>query len=272
MDRIAILVVSHNYPDLTDSLCNDIIKNTKEVEYDLHVIETGSDLDKLSKFTTLWVSDGCRMTRGFNILKQYADFCLMNKKGEKYSAYMLFVNDAKYIDNSDLVSTLYKELKSLPDCGQIHPYQQNIGYPHLRLSKLTQTETRKESFAEIICPMISAKAWNECGDSLLDNRFFYGWGLDYDIPYQFHKKGYKTYITDKVGIYHNAFTSYREKHITKEIMDKSQFINVARKNMLEEMQKKYGSNWMEILLNAVPDDVSKESLYLWLHLNDGYGA
>lgn len=270
MSEVCILVVSHNNPNLTNSLCSDIIKNTKNVSYDLHVIETGSEIELFSDYTTLWVSDGCRMTRGFNHLKKYADSVLKYNSGKKYNAYMLFVNDAKFIENEDMVSVLYEELKKHPDCGQIHPYQQNIYPPHTRLGKLTESSTRSESFSEIICPMISADAWNKCGDDLLDNRFYYGWGLDYDIPYQLHMNGYKCYITDKVGVFHQPFTSYRESDITKEKLKQQEFIGLARENMHTGFVHKYGYDWMQKLVDAVPSDVSKEALYLWLYMNDGF--
>jgi len=269
-DKVAILVVSHNNPELTNSLCSDIIKNTKNVSYDLHVIETGSDIKLLSDHTTLWVGDGCRMTRGFNHLKRYADSVLSYTSEEQYDAYMLFVNDAKFIENQDMVSVLYEELKKHPDCGQIHPYQENIYQPHDRLGRLTEGLTRKESFSEIICPMISADAWEKCGENLLDDIFYYGWGLDYDIPYQMHTNGYRCYITDKVGVFHQPFTSYRESHITKEKLKQQEFIGLARENMHNGFIHKYGHGWMQTLMDAVPPDVSKEALYLWLYMNDGF--
>lgn len=270
MGKVCVLVISHNFPELTNSLCEGIIQRTKGVEYDLHVIETGSSIDNCSKYATLWVNDGCRMTRGFNLLKSYADTVLQYKTGEKYDAYMLFVNDAKFIDDKDMISILYKEMKENPDCGQIHPYQSNIYPPHTKLGKVTENKVRNESFAEIICPMISAKAWDVCGPQLLDNRFFYGWGLDYDMPYQFHKNGFKTYITDNVGIFHDPFTSYKNKEKTKQTMDSNQFINNARQNMWSVFQEKYGNDWMQILINEVPQETSKEALYLWLYMNDGF--
>jgi len=269
-NKVCILVVSHNYPELTDSLCDDIISHTKNISYDLHVIETGSDLNNCSRHATLCVKDKCRMTRGFNLLKSYADAVNKYNTNEEYDAYMLFVNDAKFIDDKDMVSILYEEMLTLPDCGQIHPYQSNIYPPHFRLGKCTESDTRKESFSEIICPMISAKAWRKCGEDLLDNRFFYGWGLDYDMPYQFHKNGFRTYITDKVGVFHSPFTSYKNKDKTKQSMDGSQFIQLARKNMHEGFVSKYGQNWMDVLVKGVPEDVSDEALYLWISTNDGY--
>lgn len=270
MDRVAVLVISHNYPSLTDSLCEKIIDKTKGVPYDLHVIETGSDLTMLSKYTTLWVKDGCRMTRGWNLLKSYADSTLRYKTGLEYSAYMLFVNDAEFLDDQDMISILYKEMMDRPDCGQIHPYQVGKPFPHVRLNKVTENETRKESFSEIVCPMIRASAWEACGPDLLDNRFFYGWGLDYDIPYQMHQEGYRIYITDKVGVKHIGYTSYTNRDITKETMDAMQFSNVARHNMHEGFINKYGKDWMQKIVDGVPKDVSKEALYYWLSLSDGF--
>jgi len=108
MGRVAVLMVSHNYPQLTDNLCEKIIERTKGVDYDLYVIETGSQLNLLSKYTSLWVNDSCRMTRGFNLLKHYADFMLESKSNQKYDAYVLFVNDAKFIDDKDLISIMYQ--------------------------------------------------------------------------------------------------------------------------------------------------------------------
>lgn len=266
--KICILVVSHNNKNLTDDLCENIISRTKGVDYDLHVIETGSEWDNCSKHMTLWVKEGVRMTRGFNLLKDYADFTAA-MKGYYYDAYHLFVNDAKFIDDQDLVTTLYKQMISLPDCGQIHPYISNMGHTHPRQRCMNTDGPRKESFVEIICPMISGNAWLVNPD-LLDNVFFYGWGLDYDIPYQLHKTGYRTYISDTVGIHHVAFTSYRERAITKEKLTQGEFIPLARKNMEEGFITKYGHNWKRIIYDGIPEDVNKESLYNWLNQNDGF--
>jgi len=36
------------------------------------------------------------------------------------------------------------------------------------------------------------------------------------------------------------------------------------------MVEKYGKNWMKIMYNSIPNDVSKELLFLWLSINDGF--
>lgn len=269
MAKIAILVVSHNNPEITDKLCDGIIARTHGVDYDLHVIETGSNLAKFSKHTTLWTKEGVRMTRGFNILKQYADFSA-SCKGYEYDAYHLFVNDANFIDQQDMTSILWEEMASNPDCGQINPYQQNLSGPHERQNKISDSGARKESFAEIICPMIRATTWNEL-PNLLDNRFFYGWGLDYDVPHQLHTStsNWRLYISDTVGIHHQAFTSYREKEKTEQTLNVHEFINEARVNMNQGFEEKYGSNWKRLIFDSIPEDVNNTNLYAWLHYNDG---
>lgn len=266
--KVCILVVSHNFKTLTNSLCEDIISHTKGVDYDLHVIETGSDLDNCSDYMTLWVKEKCRMTRGFNMLKKYADY-MAAQKGYSYFSYQLFVNDAKFIDDKDLVGTLYNQMIERPDCGQIHPYQSNITAPFGRLNKCNPEGARKESFAEIICPMISASAW-ELAPNLLDSVFFYGWGLDYDMPYQLHRAGGRTYISDSVGIFHTPCTTIKNPAITKETIQVQDFNSLARKNMNDGFITKYGPNWKQVIYDGIPSDVSKECLYLWLHHQDGF--
>lgn len=266
--KVAILIVSHNNPELTNSLCESIISRTKGIEYDLHVIETGSNLAKLSRYMTLWVNEGVRMTRGFNLLKQYADFTA-KQKGYSYEAYHLFVNDAHFIDDQDMTTILFNEMMDKEDCGQINPYQRNLVTPHHRQNRMAGKGARKESFSEIICPMIRAKTWNSIPD-LLDNRFFYGWGLDYDVPHKLHTNSWRLYISDTVGIHHQAFTSYREKEKTEEKLEVGQFVNVARENMNQGFIEKYGEDWKSVIYRGIPSDVNVESMYAWLHYNDGF--
>jgi hypothetical protein len=85
-----------------------------------------------------------------------------------------------------------------------------------------------------------------------------------------HRNKFRTYITDKVGVFHDPFTSYKNKEQTKEKLNVDQFAQLARKNMYEGFVNKYGSDWMQILVDAVPSDVSKEALFMWLYANDGF--
>ncbi len=268
VDRVCVLVVNHNMKDLTDELCRKIALYT-HTPYDLHVIETGSDFDKCSKYATLWVKEKIRMTRGWNALRAYADRLAKAKGRPKYDAYQLFVNDAHWVDDHDMITTLYRQMMSTQDCGQIHPYQTHIrdaGHLLRRqepvLTGRNNIGIRKVSFSEIVCPMIRGDAWRRLPD-LLDDKFFYGWGLDYDIPHQLQSIGYRCYISDTVGITHRSGTTARNQHITQEVAFR-QVQTAAREDMYKGMQEKYGEGWPYLLLESVPRDVSPEALHDWL--------
>lgn len=268
IDRICVLVVSHNLKQQTDELCRKIVLHT-HADYDLHVIETGSDFDKCSKYATLWVKEKIRMTRGWNALRAYAARLARAKGKPKYAAYQLFVNDAIWVDDHDMITTLYRQMMSTQDCGQIHPYQTHIRDAGYLLRRQSPTPVgrnnigiRKVSFSEIVCPMIRAEAWERLPD-LLDDRFFHGWGLDYDIPHQLQSVGYRCYVSDTVGITHHAGTTFKNREITG-AEPYGAFMTAARDDMYKGMQEKYGEGWPYLLLESVPRDVSPEALHDWL--------
>lgn len=261
IDRVCVLVVSHNLKDRTDKLCRDIISHT-HVPYDLHVIETGSDFDKCSDHMSLWVREKIRMTRGWNVLRDYADRLANTKKYPKYAAYQLFVNDARWVNDHDMITTLYRQMLSLPDCGQIHPFQTMIRDAGRLLRRQRSPGIRKVSFSEIVCPMIRGDAWRKL-PKLLDDRFYFGWGLDYDMPYQLHAAGYRCYVSDIAGITHCSGTTAKNQQITNE-MPFAVVQEESRSNMYSGMLDKFGEDWPYLLLESVPKDVSPEALHDWL--------
>lgn len=260
--KVCILVVSHNFRELTNELCRNIVVNTQGVPYKLHVIETGSHFSKFSQYATLWTAEKIRMTRGWNVLRDYADR-LAAAEGYAFDAYHLFVNDAHFLPQEDMVSTLYQQMMSLPDCGQIHPYQTNIREAGKLLRRQFQQGTRKVSFSEIVCPMIRAEAWRK-NPGLLDDAFFYGWGLDYDMPHQLHQSGYRCYVSDAVGVTHHAGTTYHHADVTEEALRYNEFQAKARQNMYERMNQKYSDAWPRVLLDGVPHDVDPQAMFDWL--------
>jgi GT2 family glycosyltransferase len=252
--KIAALIVSHNNPKLTDSLVESIKAQTKAAHVDIYVIETGSDKDKCSKYTTIWVDEGIRMTRGWNTIKDFAD------RLDDYFAYHLFVNDAKLLKGEDMISSLAFDMQKNKDMGYIHPYQ-TVEQLACKLLNKQGDDIRKVSFAEIVCPMIRKEMWDKIGNDFLDRRFFYGWGLDYDHPKLVHDSGYRMYISDKVGLEHVAYTSYRDG---ADKLTQEGFKHLAHSDMILGLTAKYGKNWKQVILDSIPEDVSKEALKNWL--------
>lgn len=257
MNRTAVIIVNHNNPELTDNLCSNIKTHTN-TDFDLYVVETGSKLNCMSRFASLWVKDGIRMTRGFNWGIKYAIWKEQMDNSYVYDTFWLLVNDS-HLFNTDTLSPLAEFIRKTPDCGQISPYIDNS--PSTFLRKQTYSGERKSSFVEIVCPMFSRKAIEIPG--LLDERFFYGWGLDFDIPYILHKNDLKTYISDTVGVYHTPGTTVSTNN-DAEIKTVPEQFDISRRNMLDGLVTKYGYGWAKIFYDAIPQDVSKDAYYDWV--------
>lgn len=253
MIKVAALIVSHNNPKLTDGLVESIKRQTLGVEVDVYVIETGSDKDKCSKYTNIWVDEGIRMTRGWNTLKDYAD-----RNGD-YFAYQLFVNDAKLLEGQDMISYLAGSLSSDEKLAYIHPYQ-TTPYPQCpQVNKVNKRGIRYESFAEIVCPMIRKDLWDKV--DMLDRRFFYGWGLDYDHTKLVHDAGYRMAISDDVGIEHVPYTSYRDG--ADKNLNQDKFLKLAQENMIQGLVEKYGKNWKQVIRDSIPEEVGTKAFDNW---------
>lgn len=260
--KTCVIIISHNDGTLTDSLCDNIIRNSKS-EYDLFVVETGSDISKMSKYVTLWVKDKIRMTRGFNKGIQHA---LWREKWENvhYDNFWCLVNDAK-LPEQDVMSGLLEVMSCNNDCGQAHPYISNSVSPYQRGKG--GNGWFKTSFVEIVCPMFSRKSI-EIG--LFDDRFFYGWGLDYEIPYILHKNGLRSYISNKVSVFHTPSTTVNRNNDT-EIKSQHHQFDVSRNNMMAVLHEKYGDKWGKTFLDAIPSDVPSESFVHWAtHIGCNY--
>lgn len=257
MNKTAIIIISHNEKEMTDRLCENINLYTKS-NYDLYVVETGSKLEKMSKYATLWVKDGIRMTRGFNWGIKYALWKEKMDNSYFYDSFWLLVNDAKLYQN-DTLTPMLNFMRSNKDCGQIHPYVENS--PSCILRKQNSSGVRKLSYVEFICPLFSRESI-EIPD-LLNEELFYGWGLDYEIPHLMYKYNLRTYISDDIGVIHDAGTTVKNGNDDqiKNVFDQ---FNISRSNMNNVMKRKYGEKWGQFLLNSVPSDVSKDSLLIWL--------
>jgi hypothetical protein len=256
--KTAILIINHNTPELGDNLFKQI-KDYTIIPNDIFLLETGSDLNKCSKYMTHWVKDfkeGMRMTRGFNHLINY---CKWRETIEDiyYDSFWLIVSDSKFIQ-LDTLTSLYEFMKSNPDCGEIHPYIENS--PSVYLKKKNNEQTRKESFCEIICPFFSRKAIDL---DLFDNRFVYGWGLDFDIPYKLHINNLRLYISNKVGVIHDAGTTTRSG-ADEQFKNMSDQFNESRNNMIEVLESNYGKDWARKFYSNIPGDVSKDAYFDWV--------
>ena len=99
--------------------------------------------------------------------------------------------------------------------------------------------------------------------------FFFGWGIDYEIPYLLHKNNLNVYVSNEVYVEHHPSTTTLSGKDDLFKTKQDQF-NLSRKNMLENLEKKYGKNWGNLFLSQIPKDVPINSFKEWVSNNGDY--
>lgn len=255
MNKTAIIVISHNNKEVTERLCDNIVEFTKS-PFDLLIVETGSNLTEVTdKYPVLRTPDKIRMTRGIN---KGIEYLLWKEKfyDVKYNNFWILVNDT-ILNKYDTLTPMLKYMTN-ENIGEIHPAIENSPSRCLRQDK--NGLLRSESFCEIICPLFSRKAIEL---NLFDDRFLYGWGIDFEIPYILHKNNLKLYICDEVSIIHNPGTTVLNGK-DEDFKNMTEQFDKSRDNMLNVLIEKYGDKWAKVFLDAIPNDVSGDSYLTWL--------
>jgi len=128
MKKIATIVLNRNLPDVTDALCDQLLKHNNDVT-DLFVVESGSDKKNLSKHCSYWANseesleNGLRYPRGFN----YGLTMLYNeKKYENYEYFFLVCNDSVF-EPKPILHTLLEEMHKHPQVGILSPCSDRWG-------------------------------------------------------------------------------------------------------------------------------------------------
>ena len=126
--KIATIILNRNLMAVTDDLCEHLLAFDTVAE-DLFVIDAGSDLDKVSKFTTWAINDeearinGLRFNRGMNqaLLNLY-----QTARWNDYDGFFLLTNDTE-LSAKPTISQLVSVLNDHPKVGVVTPCSQRWG-------------------------------------------------------------------------------------------------------------------------------------------------
>lgn len=263
--KTAIVIVSHNAKEMTSALYEKIVRNTKS-PFDIVIVETGSRKEELTNYPTLWLPEGVRMTRGINWgIKWF----LWKEEHEavRYDSFWVCVNDAIFSEE-DVLTPLVNFIRANKDCGEIHPYFLSNSNNDPDQQKKNDGVARKESFCEIVCPLVSRRAIEI--PQIFDEIFYYGWGLDYSVPYLLHKTNLRLYVSNQVGVEHHGGTTAVLGKDESFNTRKSQY-DASRENMKQGLVTRYGSDWARVFLDAIPPDViHSKAFYHWVTRNGDF--
>ena len=240
MKRVATIVLNRNLPEVTNDLCEHILRHDGEAT-DVYVVEAGSDPDRRSRFAT-WSADwpdalahGLRYGRGMN----YGLSNLWNEdKFKNYDAFFLLTNDTE-LQDCPTIERLMAILDNHPRLGILSPCSKRWGE---RLLLKPDQPTKyfwyvhnnayllRREFIEVICNKENPDFMN----FLFDGTNFRGYGAESELIA-------KAYANDwAAGITAEVWASENESHL----IDKADLIKTERYEENLRLYVDEGRNWM----------------------------
>lgn len=248
-------ILSYNAPEATDKLLRSIEK-TFSKSIPVIVLDNGSSLDKMSKYTTHRLNKNIRMTKGFNVA-----ISLLKKSFESYNNFWLFTNDCYFI-NTDIcpLTSCEKYLEKYPNIGILHPSESasvNVCYdvkndPNIKGVKLVAEY-------DFVCPIFT----KECLELLnweFSNDLYLGWGLDHESSFTARKNGLEVGINHEITIGHETSYTY-DNNLDELYTNRNSFYYEAKLQMKEYFNKKYGVDWHSLFSKSYTENCGK-ILYL----------
>lgn len=246
MKRVATIILNRNLPDVTESLYEHLLKHDGDLT-DLYVIEAGSDIDRLSRYTTWHANSpevslhGLRYGRGMN----FGLVQLLNEgKFDNYDAFFLLTNDTEFKSGPTL-SPLVKLLDAHPHVGILSPCSERWGERLLLGNVSTKyfwfihnnAYLLRREFIESICD----KEHPDAIDFLFDGTNFRGYGIELELIAKAYANDWAAAITADVWAGEN------ESHlIDKADLIKTEGYEENLRLYVSEgcrwMRKKYGFN------------------------------
>jgi glycosyltransferase involved in cell wall biosynthesis len=235
--KVSVCILNYNMPQMTDELVEHLREKIK-IDYDLIVVDNGSDMAANPKSTTHRFEDNRRVTGGLNR-------CLYNAKGS--DAVWLLTNDS-WIDNDvDPLQTMLSKIKE--DTGVVHPSLIPPTPEYYYKWMLTTNKTKQVvecPMVDMICPLYTKKALDTFGWKF-DERFEQGWGIDYDSCYTVRQNGLKVLVDFDVVSTHKTSTTYKSGKDPL-FKNKEQYYKAAYSDMTKGLTEKYGRDWKKLIL------------------------
>lgn len=242
--RVAVFIVNYNMLERADKIFEYISENSRW-PVDIYLIDNGSDIQKPSKHTNVWIKKNVQTCRGWlRGLEQ------VRKSGKKYFAYSFLITSASFSDNIDPISPMVKFLILNRSAIGIHPaltVDSTTNWTHL----ITRggSKPRQTWMIDNICSMYKSRWFDRIG--WFDKRLIYAWGIDLETCYIARKENRSIWVDERVKVSKVTNIAYRMNRMN---MKASERERLAGENMREVLQKKYGPDYWNIVMN---ENVSK---------------
>ena len=234
MTKTLALILHYNTPDMTNTLYESLSPYMGD-DYDLFVLDNGSDGDKKSTHPSLKTGYNGYFGGGLNWAFNYVI------EHEEYDS-LLFLNSDLILDGNDFVKTLRLGMFE-NDFKIVSPSilveGGSPGCKWKQMSNWKSSMTREVKWIDFQCPMFSRDFILHLGQ--FDERLKYGWGQDVYSGYVCEKVGWKVGVCDLVGVDH--LDSVTEKLEGKRKLAKLQKTNMRYFFNDNELDLDFLRNW-----------------------------
>jgi len=193
MTKTLAIILNHNLPELTDNLYESLV-NFQGDDYDLVVMDNGSDGNMRSKYTSIQLEKNIFWGGALNIAFQH----ILDRP--QYDS-LLFLNNDLEVNGEIFVRALRHELFKndfaiVSPCiaGKPNPWKQMLNWGCKR--------TRIVKWIDNQAPLIHRKLIEAIGQ--FDESLYYGWGQElvcYDVC---EDRGWKIGVCDRITMLHFA--------------------------------------------------------------------
>jgi len=233
MCRTAVILTNYNMPERSDAIARWLSENCEN--YDLYLVDNGSDLTPPAENTTVFLSENRQTTGGWLAGLEAAD-----QSGQAYFAYWVMITSMRPISTGlDALAMMVEFMRTNPDVVGIHPAlttMSTTAWKHL-ITRNTWGP-RRTWMIDNIAALWRADWFNDIGR--FDPELVYAWGVDLETCYLARKAGKSLWVDDRVLIQKDTNIGYAMKRMK---MDARERESQAYANMQMILCQKYGPDW-----------------------------
>ncbi len=246
--KVAVLVVSRNRPDLVEALAGWLARNAT-LDYDLFVVEAGTDSDKLTRHTTLHYADTDFRGKclAHNLALEHARE--QGRMGLPYDYYWVLMNDVVFDEVApggvDAMRQLVETMERTPRLAILSPTCADGQYPGS--ARRPGGGWRPAATCDYLGFMMRAQAVDEVG--FLNPEFRYCWGAIHELSYHLHAAGWLIGYSDEVTYRHLGGSTYGAPGTNT--ISREEYQRRAKRFAYAYFNKVYGPQWPELFWSAV---------------------
>lgn len=234
--RIAAIITNYNMPERTDALAEYLQQHTC-CNYDLYVVDNGSDLVEPAASTTHRLGSNRQTTGGWLYGLEMA------RRAGGYTAYAFIITSAEIVSGDPLGACL-QMLQEDPQAVGVHPTLTTDSTTHwTHMLHRGGVLPRRTWFIDNIFSVYNTDWFDAIGG--FDPALIYAWGIDLETCWLARKAGRALWLHEGVQVRKVSDIGYAMGRMN---MPANTRQVLATANMQKVLSAKYGEQWHDRLL------------------------